>query len=442
VDPLFLGVYLRLLAGLLVATALFLGFVVPRVDRHVSRNVERSMGASLGVIAEQLASEVGRDLKGGEPPTLAVVRRWFNCPAELTTLSALTVDEHTRARVEKGESVIASGSFDWTFLVRVPGTDSVLSVGPVVGEHPMAKERGPLIMAALLIGLLVGAYLLLSPIKRRLARLAAAADAFRRGRLHSRSDDDQKTDAIGQLGASFNRMADELQRLFASQQELLRTVSHEFRTPIQRIHFALEVVRESPDETERRRGFERVDSALDELDRLIAELLTYVRLGEPGTPRLSPRANVELGALVELVASTLDELKGDVRLEIHRSAESPLVAMIEERILERAVSNLLLNAIRHAKTKVEAAITRSGDQLIIDIDDDGPGIPPEERLRVFEPFHRLDRDRERKGFGLGLAIVRRVAEAHGGRVEAHTSPLGGARLRLLLPAASPLAGGG
>jgi signal transduction histidine kinase len=100
--------------------------------------------------------------------------------------------------------------------------------------------------------------------------------------------------------------------------------------------------------------------------------------------------------------------------------------------LSRAVANVLRNAVRYAKTRVQLSIEKSGDRTVIRVDDDGPGVPPEQRSRLFEPFTRIENSREREsgGVGLGLAIVKSVAEWHGGEARISDSPLGGARVSI------------
>jgi signal transduction histidine kinase len=114
---------------------------------------------------------------------------------------------------------------------------------------------------------------------------------------------------------------------------------------------------------------------------------------------------------------------------------------IDARLFRRAISNLIVNALRHAHSRVEVSLERKEQVLCIHVDDDGPGIPVADRERIFEPFQRLDDERTRngRGSGLGLAIVRRIAEVHGGHISVLTSGLGGARFQFSLPQ-EPLTG--
>ena len=222
----------------------------------------------------------------------------------------------------------------------------------------------------------------------------------------------------------------ELQQLIASQRELLRMVSHELRTPLQRMHFALERIRKAEDAAHRNDGLRRMERDLGELDALIDELLTYVRL-QHDSPL--PRHAVELSRLLDEVIEAQSELTDAVALRaLPAPAELPKV-MANARMLRRALGNLIENGLRNARSRVEVAVAYSGSPLRIDIaiDDDGPGVPAAERERIFAPFQRLPTGQQRgpAGCGLGLAIVRRIAEHHEGTITVDDSPLGGARFR-------------
>lgn len=295
-----------------------------------------------------------------------------------------------------------------------------------------ALRQGPLLPTLLMAGLLVGLYLSLRPIRQRLRRLAATSDRLGSGDLTARADEGSK-DVIGVLARSFNQMAAQLQRLISAQQEILRVVSHELRTPLQRLHFLIEQVRDTHDEAARATALERMERDLAELDHLIDELLTYSRL-EDGSAIEQRR--VDAGAIALELCETLAPPAGTVKLVLRGSLEGPLDVPGERRLVRRALSNLISNALRHARSRVEVAVQREAGHILIQVEDDGPGVPPANRERIFEPFWCQQAGREEArapGFGLGLAIVRRIAVRGGGGVEVFTSqPLGGAGFQLRL----------
>jgi signal transduction histidine kinase len=425
-DRLFLRVYLNLLAAMLVGVTLVRVFVIPRVEDRVGRNIEETFSPAVAVMAEMLAEDSSRhDTRA----TLERASARFGAPVEVVPRAALPLTATELSRVDRGEIVRTAGPFQSMVFTRIAGTDSVLQIGPVNSVHPYGGLRGAAMLVLFVGALSAGVYTLLRPIRRRLAALSRAATALGGGDLDARAEVGS-ADAIGTVAAAFNGMADQVQRLVAGQEELLHITSHELRTPLQRLHFTLERLRSAGGE-EAANALDRMDRDLSEMDELIEELLAYVRLKER-RPEL--RANVDVAALCGDVCDGLAGTAPGVTLTA--APRSGIELEAEARLVRRAVSNLVVNALRHARGRVEVAASRRDGVIHIDVDDDGAGIAAADRERIFEPFVRLDGAGESVGFGLGLAIVRRIAEMHGGSVEAGASPLGGARFRIAFPEAS------
>ena len=230
-------------------------------------------------------------------------------------------------------------------------------------------------------------------------------------------------------------MADGIQAARRAEKELLANVSHELRTPLARIKVALELI-DAPGDGVRRR-LSGIGEEVDELDRLVADVLTASRLDLAALPLRKVRTN--LAALVEkarLRASALDPT-----LPIEVRVEATLAVDADEPLLSRALDNLLDNARKYADgSAVVVTATREGEEAIISVRDHGPGIPENDLPRVFEPFFRGEgAPGLAAGFGLGLALARRVAEAHGGAARAENAEGGGARLELRLPLRAAMA---
>ena len=181
------------------------------------------------------------------------------------------------------------------------------------------------------------------------------------------------------------------------------------------------------------RRLQSLDAATEELDELVGELLRYVRL-ETTQPTLDLEQIAlrdELGVLTPEHAA----LHPAVQFDVDESVGDEQVVVAERAGLHRALGNVLSNAGRFAKSRVSISAASAADgATIIDIDDDGEGIPEAERERVFEPFVRLQDRSPERGVGLGLALVKRIVTQHGGSVQALTSPLGGCRIRTTWPA--------
>jgi signal transduction histidine kinase len=192
----------------------------------------------------------------------------------------------------------------------------------------------------------------------------------------------------------------------------------------------LEVALSSADGPDLRRAVERALAEEERLERLLADLLLLATVEESDAP-------TDLVPLDELVRS---EAARPRRLPVTVLEPLPSIAVPGRRVqLERAVGNVLDNATRHARSTVQIALAVDGDDIVLRVDDDGPGIPEADRERVFERFARLDEGRARSagGAGLGLALVRTIVQRHGGTVAAMSSDLGGARLHTRLPARAP-----
>lgn len=328
-----------------------------------------------------------------------------------------------------GELAVVMGPFERRFRSR----GEKVGQGDSFGRRFRAFREffliGPLLGILVVIG--VAVYLLLYPFERRIVALTEVAQDFGAGKLESRAAED-RSDAIGALAVAFNDMAGRIGGLIERQRELLHAVSHEFRTPLARLFFLVDDAQGTGDAEEKDRQLERIEGSLQDLNDLVEELLTFVRL-EEGAEEMA-RETVDIASQVADVALIVDDLRGDIELRIE--CESPEVMGVPY-LFKRAVLNLTTNAVRYARSQVVIKCYRKGAWVRVDVDDDGPGIPQEARAQVFQPFFRVDASRtaDSGGFGLGLAIVRRIMAVHDGGVEVGESALGGARFTLSFPVA-------
>ena len=265
---------------------------------------------------------------------------------------------------------------------------------------------------------------------RGLQNLMQVADRFGSGQLKVRAQM-QPGDSIYPLAERINHMADRIETLLEAQRGLLHSVSHEIRTPIARLEFALELLHDTVGDTVLEKRIGSMQDDLTELKSLVSELLGMARLDSEQplryetfdvTAALRACANALPPSTVSLDVSVPDGL-GDYYGDC--------------RLLMRATGNLLRNAQKYANGQMALSAARKLGGVTITVDDDGAGIPDEEREKVFEPFYRLDRSRDRNtgGFGLGLSIASKAVSLHGGALRIETSPLGGARFVITLPPA-------
>jgi two-component system sensor kinase ParS len=276
----------------------------------------------------------------------------------------------------------------------------------------------------------VGASLLVGvPLVRRLRRIGAAIESLSEANFDVIIEG-PRGDAIGAVADSLERSARRLQGLFSERVELLQAVSHEIGTPLSRMRFQLEALERADTPEARRPLLRALDGEVRELDELSSELISWVEADAARLDRRTLDVRASLAQLVEV-----ESLSSERPLSITLDAPESLSAEVEPRQFLRAIENLLRNAVRYAAGSVVIRAGLDGGALTVTVEDDGPGIAPEDRERVLQPFVRLDaaRSRERGGTGLGLAIVRRVVERHRGTITIERSDLGGAAIQTRWP---------
>ena len=430
-----------------------------RVFRQVEAGESDKPGSALLLtgevqqISEQLAratiflllDELVRFSVDEQPIRLETLRlsKGFGFDMHLIKLEQADVDDDQRRRIDEGDTVMAlgKGGDSIRVLSGVGETPWVLEIGPLYQFNPYPPELLILIafLGLCLIGLVV--YLLVRRLERRLRGLEAAATQIAQGSLETRVPA-AGADSVGRLASAFNGMAEHLQRSLTIQRELVRAVSHELRTPVARLRFGLEMIGDASTPEARHKYMIGMDNDIQDLDKLVDEMLTYARL-EQGSPTLNFQ-RIDLDALISQVITELAPLRANVRVSrgqcISVSEEAPDVQQAwveaEPRYLHRALQNLVSNAMRHAESEVRIGFQLSQEHCRIDVEDDGLGVPESAWERIFTPFMRLDDSRTRAsgGHGLGLSIVRRIVHWHGGRaLIGRSEALGGACFSLTWP---------
>ncbi len=271
---------------------------------------------------------------------------------------------------------------------------------------------------ALLALALAGAWLIASMLSRPLGAIAAAAGEVGRGQAPAPLDETGPLE-MQTVSRAFNRMASDLEAMERERAMVLAGISHDLRTPLSRLRLALEM------SGAERSIAEGMSTDVEEMDKVIAQFLAFAR-GED-----EPRLDTDLDALVAEIVEGYRKREEAVTFSPGRIA-SLRVAPLAVR---RAVANLVDNALHYAGGPVEVATRREGNDVVVEVLDRGPGVPPGEIERLKRPFTRLDAARSgRGGAGLGLAIVERIARAHGGRFDLALRDGGGLAARIVLPA--------
>ena len=309
----------------------------------------------------------------------------------------------------------------------------MLVVGPIRTKKLLSSPVLFFFLISVVTVLLLTGYILARPMIRMMNALSDTARQIMKGDLSARIALTRFGDReCATLVNSFNRLADHNQLLFEKQQHLFQAIAHEMRTPTARMRFKLEMLATAKSEAKKERLFQELDADLDELDSFVKELVVYNSLDDGSALNKSA---VPVASTLKREREALIHLIGELTVELLDCGDLSILA--EERLFARVVRNLVSNALRYTKSRVVVSCEPKGDFVLIHVDDDGPGVPEKDRIRIFEPFKRLEESRTKAsgGLGLGLAIVRRITQVHGATIDIDTSPLGGARFTLCWPRA-------
>lgn len=298
-----------------------------------------------------------------------------------------------------------------------PGLWLTVMMPYVAGEAVTA--RAALVTGAMLI-VAIGCVLFLSRwILRPINELGAAAERFGRGAGTGALKESGPRD-VQAAAKAFNRMQNRLARLLETQQTMLRAVGHDLRTPITSLRIRAEDLPASQNR-------DKIIATLDDMTVMTAEILGWAK----DASALEELANVDLGALIGSIA---DDYADQGRPAAFIEPDMAIVAPCRRVALRRALQNLIDNALKYG-TSAAISIESAADQILIHVDDTGPGIDPGQLDDVLRPFVRLEASRSKQtgGIGLGLSIAQSIIEAHGGTLQLSNRPTGGLRATLILP---------
>lgn len=316
--------------------------------------------------------------------------------------------------------------------LRIPDRQGFLEVvidGRAIVEHSVAGVRTSLYVAfpVLVGGAGLFAWVLAGRALRPVEAIRSEVEAITASTLDRRVPVPASGDEVARLAQTMNAMLDRLEDASTRQQRFVADASHELRSPVTAIRTELEVAQRTAGPADWPGVAERLLSEEARLEAVIADLLLLASLDEPGLG--ADAVTVDLAELAHEEARRHGPETGPVQVEV--DAPAPVLVTGNRTQLRRAVANLLDNAGRHARASVRLSVRERDGRARVLVDDDGPGIPEVDRERVFERFTRLDEHRSRHGAaggaGLGLSLVRGIADRHGGVASIETSPLGGTR---------------
>jgi heavy metal sensor kinase len=284
----------------------------------------------------------------------------------------------------------------------------------------------------------IGGYVLARRALVPIDHLGAEARRITADRLHERLSVPNQTDEIGRLAAVINDTLARLESSFDQLRRFTADASHELRTPLSVIRGIGEMgLRETRTPVEYK---DAIGSMLEEVDRLTRLVDTLLRLsrGDAGTVRLAPES-VDLGLLARDVVSSLGILAEERQQRIAVDVAEKARVSADRLVLRDAITNLVDNAVKYSPhgSSIAVRVRREGQDAVLSVEDEGPGIPAADRERIFDRFYRIDegRSREMGGTGLGLAIAKWAVEANGGRIAVESAERGSV-FRIVLPLAA------
>jgi len=317
------------------------------------------------------------------------------------------------------------------------GRDMTLRVAPrerPTGTGGFAPWRTPFglgwMIALVGVAVALGVYPIVRRITQRLETLQRGVQRWGEGDLSARVIEEGQ-DEVADLSKRFNASAERIEQLVRSHKSLLANASHELRSPLTRIRMGLELMGDQPSPAAR----EEISRNIGELDQLIDEILLASRLDASE----ADMGTIEAVDLTGLAAEECAQVNAELDLA-EGTDNATLTVPGVSRLLRRAIRNLLENARRYGAGEISVELGSAGGYATVRVNDRGPGVPPALRERIFEPFYRLPGASERNGgVGLGLALVKSIAERHGGSVRCEDRPGGGASFVICLPAKGPAA---
>ncbi|KML67089.1 two-component system sensor histidine kinase RstB [Pectobacterium peruviense] len=420
---LFVQFFLLLFACFVVMT-LLVGLVYKvTAERAGRQSMDDLMKSSLYLIRNELRAIPPREWH----KTISQLDLNLSFKLHIEPVSKYALSPKNRQRLNQGEIIALDD--EYTFIQRIPRSHYVLAVGPIPYLFFLHEMRLLDLLLVMLIGLSLAlpVFLWMRPHWQAMLKLENAAQRLGDGHLEERIHFDS-TSSLFRLGIAFNRMADNLNQLINSKKQLIDNIAHELRTPLVRLRYRLAM---SDNLTEDEQ--QALNRDIGQLEALIDELLTYARLDRPQvTLHLT---DIDIPSWLQAKVDDFRLIHSDKRISLDMP-HSAQIGALDLRLMERVLNNLIGNGLRFCHSQLHISLTSDADHIAcLQVEDDGPGIAPESRESVFEPFVRLEAGIENSsgGCGLGLAIVHAIARAYEGSIIVDESPLGGARFRFCWP---------
>ncbi len=351
----------------------------------------------------------------------------------LKNLDEFPLPEEIQSTFLSGGPLALESEGDLTLNYFLPAKQQVLTLtSPLLSENNKGSPLSLLFTLLFYAGITALLLLWLYPLIKQLIQLKLTAYAFGRGDLNQRISPGSVS-YIADIENSFNQMAQQIQTLVSDNKLLASAVSHDLRTPLARLRFGIDALSEVTDQDTRLKYEKRISQDVGEMESLVETLLNYARLDQSMIKlKKSP---VYLNQVIQHCVNTAD--KNGITLEV-KSEHNKIIINGDEETLCMLINNILGNALQYASKHILITLNEKTEQILVSIEDDGPGIPENEQGHVLKPFVRGKNNETSRqlsqGYGMGLAIAKRIAELHDGKVLIRNSKrLGGAKIIIIIP---------
>ncbi len=431
-KKIFITIYILLVVGWILVPFVIAPFVNEIFEEDATQAQRDIARGTFSLIFEKL-DHLDNE---GRHAAMEKLRPLFGYPLSLCRLESIVVDGEEQTDLLNG--LIVEEENTEKLVQRLGETDWAVTMGgPFPGERLEIKALTIfLLLFSLFLTLPAFAWTLF--LSKDLLKIEKMTARFTEGN-HSVRVKVSPISSVTIISRAINNMAEKTQKLLVSQKDLTNSVSHEIRTPLARIKFSLEMIADTIQRESKDKDYvAEIGKDVEEIEDLIDELLTYAKFEQE--PDVSNRLSKH-----EMVFWLKSIVKAEQKINIQKKVvfktepeNEKFVTQFEPVYLRWAVRNLIRNGLKYAKSRVNVVFEASEKVLFIHIDDDGPGIPLRDRQKVFEPFCRLDESRDKKsgGYGLGLAIAKRITDWHKGSIKITLSPYLGARFTISLPLVS------
>jgi len=356
----------------------------------------------------------------------AIIQKWQgDYQLQLMSLEQMALPRELLTVLEAGKPLTLQSDEHIVIHARIPSTQQLLLLAYEQSPEQVDTDNHRYWLTSLFYFLLISIFIIwLTPLLARLLKLRSAAKSFGEGNLTQRIQVGSIS-YIKDVEFEFNHMAQRIEDLVSDVKLLSTAVSHDLRTPLAKLRMGLDTLREEDDPDIRELYHQRLDTQLDAMVELVETLLQYARMDQTML-KLEKRTF----DLLSLLSACINQQQEGIVFTPH----SHTTCMIkgDARYLKIAMNNLLQNAVKYGNGKVQVALIEHSEHFEITVEDNGEGVPELQRSHIFKPFVR-GQHQDKKGFGVGLAIVKRVIDWHQGRIDiGHSESLGGAKFEVYL----------